>query len=374
MLGSIKANIVKHGSLPLTIDKKNLTERSGGNAMADLVRTNDFVDGLDLPKIKASKLLPKSFVSPLFMMWDITYKCPFNCLFCFNNSGTHDDKSELSEQDIYRIAREISKEKVVTVCLCGGEPFAMLDKFLSISEWLSDGGVIVNCVSNGWYITPDILKRIEGRIRTIQLSLDGPGSKTHDILRGRKGAFEQVLRAIHFIAESSFRTCELTFIPTRINYRSFPDVVKLAISLGCVSQLRTQHLIQSGRGYRFDLALTKEEETEFEELFIKVFEQYKGKISLVFGDPWAHIRDWSDRIVPPLFLQITAQGIAKISPYIPLSVGDLKQETLGNIWERVNANRHRISNFVSKFITMNNYRDGQVPWVHQDVDLLTDVL
>ena len=308
------------------------------------------------------------------MMWDITYRCPFNCLFCYNGSGAHAGKNELREHDILRIADDISKESVVTVCLCGGEPFARLKNFLTISKRLSDGGVIVNCVSNGWYITPDLLKRLQGRIRTIQLSLDGPCPETHDVLRGRKGAFEQVLKAIRSIAASPFKTCELTFVPTRINYRSFPAVVKLAVSLGCVTQLRTQHLIQSGRGHRLDCVLTKEEEKEFEELFMQTFEQHKAEISLVFGDPWAHINDWCSQAVPPLFLQITAQGLAKISPYIPLTVGDLKRESLADIWARINANRDHIADFLMEFATMNSYRDGQVPWIHRDFDLVADVL
>ncbi len=365
---------MKHDNLPLAIDDKHLTLRSIDGANKGLALTNDLVDGMDLPKAKASNLLPKTFVSPLFMMWDITYKCPFNCLFCFNNSGNQSEKGELNEQEIFVVADEILKENVITVCLCGGEPFAELNKFVSISKWLSDGDIIVNCVSNGWYITPDVLKRIEGKIRTIQLSLDGPNSKTHDALRGKKGAFKQVLKAINFIEKSSFETCELTFIPTRINYRTFPEVVKLAIDLGCVTQLRTQHLIQSGRGYRFDLALTIKEEKEFEKIFIDVFKKNKKKIDLVFGDPWAHIRDWTDQMIPPLFLQVTAQGVAKISPYIPLAVGDLKKETLRDIWGRVNTNRQRIGNFVNEFPTMNTYRDGQVPWIHKDIDLRGDAL
>jgi len=342
----------------------NITNKSS------LIRSNEFTETLDLSKAKASNLLPKLFISPIFMMWDITYRCPFKCLFCFNDSGTHVNKNELMEKDLLRIADDIIKEQVVSVCLCGGEPFIRLKEFIKLTERLSEGGVIVNCVSNGWYINSAILEEIHGGIKTVQLSLDGPDPYTHDLIRGKKGAFNQVINAIHCIAQSSFHTCELTFIPTRINYRLFPNVVELATILGCVSKIRTQHLIQTGRGYNRDFVLNRQEENEFEEIFMQTLERYNGKIELIFGDPWAHINDWIKGLVPPLFLQITAQGTAKISPYIPLTVGDLKQESLGLIWQRINYNRGRIIEFLNNFHAMNSYSENQIPWINNDVDLL----
>jgi Fe-coproporphyrin III synthase len=336
--------------------------------------TDELIDFFAAMNIGRKNPLPKSLISPFTMMWDITYNCPFNCIFCYNNSGGAISRNELSEKELLRIADDIVREQVVSVCICGGEPLTRPGEFLKIIERLSDGGVVVNCVSNGWYITPEILNKMCGKIHTIQFSLDAPEPEMFDSIRGKKGAFDQVMKAIRYVSASPLKKCELTFIPTRLNYQLFGEVVKLAVDSGGVSRLRTQHLIQTGRGYNFDLSLNPSEEKEFEDIFLQVNERYKDRISLIFGNPWTHIKYWHEGIIPPIFLQITAEGLAKVSPYIPLTVGNLKTEFLVSVWSRVNNNRGRIRDFLNSYKNMNSYPDDHVPWVDRDYDLMEDIL
>lgn len=313
--------------------------------------------------------LPRSLMSPFTMMWDITYNCPFNCIFCYNGSGGDARKNELSEKELLDIADDIVNEQVVTVCLCGGEPFMRPGALLKIADRLSGGGVIVNCVSNGWYITPRLLDSLEGKIYTLQFSLDASEPEIHDFIRGKKGAFDKVMQAIRHVSASPLKKCELTFVPTRLNYRLFGEVAKLAADLGCVTRIRTQQLIRTGRGHNFDLCLNPEEEKRFEDMFWDACHKYGDRLSLVLGDPWIHIKYLAEDKTPPIFLQITAEGMAKISPYIPLTVGNLKNEPLALVWDRINNNREKIRDFLKNYRNMNSYQDGHIPWIDRDYDL-----
>lgn len=243
------------------------------------------------------------------------------------------------------------------------------DALLKIAGRLSAGGVVVNCVSNGWYITPELLDGLAGKIYTLQFSLDASGPEIHDFIRGKKGAFDRVIQAIRHVSASPLKKCELTFVPTRLNYRMFADVVKLAADLGCVTRIRTQQLIKTGRGHNLDLCLSPGEEKEFVDIFRDTWRKYGNRLSLELGDPWIHIRYLAEDKAPPIFLQITAEGMAKISPYIPLTVGDLRKEPLALVWERINNNREKIRDFLKNYKDMNSYQDGHIPWINRDYDL-----
>lgn len=341
---------------------------------SEIEYSNEFTKDLNITKAKQSKLLPKTFKSPIFVMWDITYRCPFNCIFCYNNSGANAKEDDLQFEYLLRIANDIIDNQVVTVCLCGGEPFVRLREFVALARKLTQGGVLVSCVTNGWYITEEILKQIYGLIRTIQFSLDGPDADTHDYIRGKKGAFEHVVNAIKLISNSPFEKCDLAYLPTKVNYHLFPDVVELAIRLNCINEIRTQYLVMTGRAHDLDISLNTEQKEEFKEIFKSTKMKYKGKIKLNFGDPWSHIYDWCERRLPPLFLEVTSSGKAKISPYIPLKVGDLKTEPLGIVWRRVNEKQDYIAEYLRRFYNFDDYPEDRIAWIDEDIDLLEDLL
>ena len=333
--------------------------------------SNEFIENANISEAYKSNLLPSTLISPIYIMWDITYRCPFKCLFCYNNSGLNNSKiEELTHLDLLNVADEIIECEVINVCLCGGEPFSRLNDFVTIAKKLNQGGIIVNCVTNGWYLTEGIFKQLEGVLKVIQVSLDGPNAITHDFLRGKVGAFEKAVKAIQLISGSALTSCEITFVPTKVNYHLFDKVVDIAIQLGGIKKIRTQHLIHTGRAHDLSIALNEKERGEFEEIFIKAYEKFGDKIQMVFGDPWAHIHELQNAKIPPLFLQITGEGLIKISPYIPLVVGDLRNESFIKIWKRVNDNRNLIAEFLNKYKSMNFYSDGIIPWIHKDIKFI----
>lgn len=62
---------------------------------------------------------------PQSVCWDLTNKCNFNCLHCFNRSGDknyYEFQNELSYEEIQNCINQIIEVHPETVCLCGGEP------------------------------------------------------------------------------------------------------------------------------------------------------------------------------------------------------------------------------------------------------------
>ena len=70
-------------------------------------------------------------------MWlnaEITYKCPLNCVFCYNPTNYANSGEELSTEEWLRVFREARKLGAVQLGLSGGEPLMRDDVEIMASE------------------------------------------------------------------------------------------------------------------------------------------------------------------------------------------------------------------------------------------------
>ena len=88
-----------------------------------------------------------------------------------------------------------------------------------LARRLTDNGVTVNAISNGWFIDDNLVKKArEAGIVNIGVSLDGM-QETHDFIR-REGAFEHVMTALDTMNAHGMPTV----ICTSVNNRNFPEL------------------------------------------------------------------------------------------------------------------------------------------------------
>jgi MoaA/NifB/PqqE/SkfB family radical SAM enzyme len=83
--------------------------------------------------------------------------------------------------------------------LSGGEPL-LTDGILDLIKFISDRGYKTNLVTNGFLINENMAKDIvNSGLNTLTLSLDGIISETHDFIRGIKGSYDRIMRAIEYL-------------------------------------------------------------------------------------------------------------------------------------------------------------------------------
>ena len=125
--------------------------------------------------------------------WELTRACNLGCAHCYAKPGRR-KKDELDTAEALDLARSLARAGCRSLTLSGGEPTLRAD-WPRIAEELAQGGVAVQLISNG-----QILNREEARkagnagLRMVLLSLDGMEA-SHDRIRRRHGAFQNVLRA-----------------------------------------------------------------------------------------------------------------------------------------------------------------------------------
>ncbi|MBR2835197.1 MAG: radical SAM protein [Coriobacteriales bacterium] len=135
---------------------------------------------------------------------ELTERCNYNCLHCFNAADSERSAEELSLDDIRRILEGAVECGISHVMLTGGEPLLHRD-FLEIVQIIQDKGLELYAVNtNGAFITQNILEEMKqiGSRPLMKISFDGIGF--HDWMRNKEGAEERTIRAIRTCIENGF--------------------------------------------------------------------------------------------------------------------------------------------------------------------------
>ena len=64
---------------------------------------------------------------PLWLLLELTYRCPLHCVFCYNPTEFAATGAELTTADWIRVLREARALGAVQLGLSGGEPLARDD-------------------------------------------------------------------------------------------------------------------------------------------------------------------------------------------------------------------------------------------------------
>ncbi|MGD9706701.1 MAG: radical SAM/SPASM domain-containing protein [Candidatus Delongbacteria bacterium] len=261
---------------------------------------------------------------------DVTNRCNLRCLHCFNSSGDHNfEKKELTLNELKTISKQIITLKPSTVCLCGGEPLIRGVEIFEIVTILKSGGIEnVNMVSNGYLIDEKMARKIrESGVKFIQISVDGQTSAAHDWLRNKQGSHEHAINAIKYlVAEGLYVGVACT--PTKKNINEIPELIDMLYSMG-VKMFRMQPIMGLGRAK--DIKEYYPTSTDYFKVSryierCKKSEKYPN-LSFEWGDPLDHIFLLRGG-VGARGLTINAYGDILISPYIPISFGNLKRHTI----------------------------------------------
>lgn len=82
----------------------------------------------------------------------------------------------------------------------GGETF-LFEGLLDLVKFSGEKGFSTNVISNGWLINEEMAKRVaDSGLNYLVLSLDSLNEQTHDYLRGVKGVYRRVMKAIEHLS------------------------------------------------------------------------------------------------------------------------------------------------------------------------------
>lgn len=299
--------------------------------------------------------------APMYINWNYTYKCNFNCIHCYSRTRT--DIKELSLENKLRIAENIARNKVFNVNLGGGEPLICEDCF-QIIEYLASKNVCVNLSTNGWKLSKEtILKLKKVGLRGVSISIDHIVESIHDTIRNKPNSLKEACRSIKRCVTSGIRVYISTTITSQ-NYDVLENIIKLGVSLG-VYGIDLKRLKTMGNAYsRNDLEITVDQRNKLYSDIKLWKEKYSLNINLVYG---------SDRIegidagcpCGKTSLAIMCNGNISPCVYNTYKLGNAIYDDLHEIWcnsEALNYLRNHFSclGLAMKGENMYKIKDGVV--------------
>lgn len=157
---------------------------------------------------------------PVAARVNVTNRCHNRCAYC---SFWQEESDELTADELAHLFGELAGLGCVRLSVSGGEPMlrADIDRVLASAV---DAGLSVGLNSTGHRFHE--LRSVLSRVDLVKLSLDGPPER-HDRLRGRPGAFDELLAAIGVLHHLR-RPFTLTQTLTRQNLEDIPWVLDFA--------------------------------------------------------------------------------------------------------------------------------------------------
>jgi len=170
----------------------------------------------------------KKFV-PLIVDIDLTYRCPNNCIHCFQkNLKKHRD---MDKQVLLKTIDKLCEMGTLEFKISGGDPLIREDIF-EILEYLSKTNTRVVLYTSGFFLDEKTCHRLsELGISRVETTLLGASKTTHDKLANCEGSFDMICQGI--INLKKFGVDQyVKYMHMQQNFDEKDEIVSLSNKLG----------------------------------------------------------------------------------------------------------------------------------------------
>jgi pyrroloquinoline quinone biosynthesis protein E len=249
--------------------------------------------------------------NPLWLLAEVTYKCPLHCVFCYNPVDYTTYGRELSTEDWLRVLRQGRELGAAQLGLSGGEPLMRDDLEIMVAE-ARKLGYYSNLITSGVGLNE---KRIaafkEAGLDHIQLSFQDSTRELNDFLSSTR-TFELKQKVAKLIKQHGYPMV-LNCVLHRHNIDHVQQILEMAEAMEAeyVELANTQYY---GWAYvnRDQLLPTREQIVRAEEATDRFRQRVGGKMRIFFvvpdyfeERPKACMNGWG-----AVFLAVTADGLA----------------------------------------------------------------
>lgn len=163
-----------------------------------------------------------------------TLVCNLDCGFCDTTDRHRPPVDELSDERLLRLIDEAAALGARRIFLLGGGEPMLRSITPALMRRAKAHGMEGFLTTNGTKLGPEIQAAlVEMGWDEVQVSIDGASPRTHDLLRGRDGAFARTVRNVCQLRRRGGPRLGLHTVVTRENVDELPGIVRLAHALGC---------------------------------------------------------------------------------------------------------------------------------------------
>ena len=255
--------------------------------------------------------VPNKPGNPLWLLAEITYKCPLHCVFCYNPVDYTSYGQELSTGDWLRVLHQGREIGATQLGFSGGEPLVRDDLEILVAE-AHKLGYYSNLITSGVGLNEKRISAFkEGGLDHIQLSFLDSTKELNDFLSSTR-TFDLKQKVAKLIKKHEYPMV-LNCVLHRHNIDHVQQILEMAEAMEAeyVELANTQYY---GWAYvnRDQLLPTREQLKRAEEVTNEFRERVSNKMRIYFvvpdyyeNRPKACMNGWGS-----VFLTITADGLA----------------------------------------------------------------
>jgi pyrroloquinoline quinone biosynthesis protein E len=248
---------------------------------------------------------------PMWLLCELTYRCPLHCAFCYNPTDFTKIGPELDTEDWFRVLREARALGAVQLGLSGGEPLARDDLELIVAE-AHRLGFYINLITSGVGLTEARIAALKiAGLDHIQLSFQDSSQKMNDFLSSTR-TFELKSRVAALIKKYDYPMV-LNVVLHRLNIDHVEEILEMADELGAefVELANTQYY--GWAWHNREQLMPSRAQVEQAEATTKKWREREGRAMKIYFV----VPDYFERRPKPcmnglgsLFLTITPDGMA----------------------------------------------------------------
>jgi len=167
---------------------------------------------------------------PLWLLLELTYRCPLHCVFCYNPTDFANTGPELGTGDWIRVLRQARALGAVQLGLSGGEPLARedLEPIVAQAHTL---GYYINLITSGIGMTEARIRALKvAGLDHIQLSFQDSTRELNDFLSSTR-TFELKSKVAGLIRQHGYPMV-LNVVLHRLNIDHVGEILEMAEALG----------------------------------------------------------------------------------------------------------------------------------------------
>jgi len=278
---------------------------------------------------------------PLWLLAELTYRCPLQCPYCSNPldfARSHDELSTAEWIEVFRQAREMGAAQLG---FSGGEPLVRQD-LAELIKAARDLGYYTNLITSGIGLTEEkIASFADAGLDHIQISFQAADEEVNNLLAGSKKAFAQKLAMARAVKAHGYPMV-LNFVTHRHNIDNIERIIQLCLELEAdFVELAICQFYGWAELNRAGLLPSKDQLVRAE----RITNQWRDKLAaenhpckLIFVTPDYYeerpkgcMNGWGN-----LFLDITPDGTAlpcHSARQLPISFPNVREQSIEQIWK-----------------------------------------
>ncbi|EMA33869.1 radical SAM protein, partial [Halobiforma nitratireducens] len=278
--------------------------------------------------------------TPLVVTWELTQACELACDHCRADATPDRDPNELDTEEGIALFEEIADfgDRTPMVVLSGGDPLERPDLYDLIAGARDVGITPAVTPATTPSLEDETLERLaDAGVSRIAVSLDGATAESHDAFRGESGTFETAIRAAKRAREFGL-SVQVNTTVTADTVTELPAIADLVEELGAV-MWEVFFLVPVGRGVEL-AQLEPDRAGAVAGWLYRQNEQRPYRVITVEAPFYRRVANelrGEDAAVGTTgagngFVFVSATGEVYPSGFMPLSAGNVREESLVSIY------------------------------------------